>query len=229
MLISQKILSQYAQTIRQLSDAASEQMRLLLSEFDHIEDLTYVERVAVLQTAHALATSYGEGAAAESCRMYDDIAEMSGVYVAPAEMAETATFDEVAKSVNGTRKTGNVDTCANSVGRLVKMTGCDTMLRNCIRDGAYTAWIPQGQETCAFCIMLAGRGWMKASKDMIKNGHAEHIHPNCDCIYAVSFDTSTRYEGYDPSAYKRIYDDAEGANWKEKLNDMRRNGWTDAI
>jgi hypothetical protein len=110
---------------------------------------------------------------------------------------------------------------ANAIGRLVKQTGADTTLKNALRDGAEFAWIPSG-DTCAFCITLASRGWQKASKAAIKGGHAEHIHANCDCTYAIRFDSSTNVRGYDPDKYREMYDDADGSSPKPKINAMRR-------
>ena len=70
--------------------------------------------------------------------------------------------------------------------------------------------------------MLASNGWQKASKKALKGGHAEHIHANCDCTYAIRFNEKTNYAGYDPDKYREIYDGAEGNTWQEKLNYMRR-------
>jgi hypothetical protein len=73
-----------------------------------------------------------------------------------------------------------------------------------------------------FCLTLASRGWQEASKKAIKNGHAEHIHANCDCTYAVRFDKNTTVEGYEPEKYLEIYENAEGDTPEEKINSMRR-------
>ena len=71
--------------------------------------------------------------------------------------------------------------------------------------------------------MLASRGWQKAGKRTLKNGHAEHIHANCDCEYAVRFNASTTVAGYDPAQYLAAYRGAEGRNtYQEKLNALRR-------
>ena len=77
-------------------------------------------------------------------------------------------------------------------------------------------------DTCAFCITLASRGWQSASKQAIKNGHAEHIHANCDCTYAVRFGHDVDVEGYNPSAYYKMYQNADGGSPKAKINAMRR-------
>ena len=109
----------------------------------------------------------------------------------------------------------------DTVSRLVKQAGADTMLQNAKRDGAEFAWVPRG-DTCAFCLMLASNGWQHQSRNAMKNGHASHIHANCDCNYVVRFDGKSSVEGYDPDEYLAMYENAEGATWKEKVNSMRR-------
>lgn len=177
--------------------------------------------------AFALAQKYGESAAALSCEMYESVAAASGTAIQTAEPAELPTYGEVAKTVNGMIKQNQgSEAMGAAVGRLVKRTGVDTTIRNAIRDGAEWAWIPHG-ETCSFCLMLASNGWQKASKKALKGGHAEHIHANCDCTYAVRFDNDTRYAGYDPQKYREMYDSAGGSTWKEKLNSMRREDYAE--
>jgi uncharacterized protein VirK/YbjX len=55
----------------------------------------------------------------------------------------------------------------------------------------------------------------------IKNGHAEHIHGNCDCAYAVRFNSKTNYAGYDPDKYLAMYNSTSGTP-TQKINAMRR-------
>ncbi len=171
--------------------------------------------------AYGISSKYGEGAAALACEMYDAIGIASGQILPPAEPADLPDMDEVAKTVRGTAKTGNPKNVSRSVGRLVKRTGADTTLKNAIRDGAEFAWIPNG-DTCAFCITLASRGWQKASASALKGGHADHIHANCDCTYAVSFNGKPAYSNYDPERYLDMYENAEGSSSKDKINSLRR-------
>lgn len=179
-------------------------------------------RKAAIDYAYALATRYGESAAAASCEMYDAVVEASGLALAAAEPAATAAYGEVAKAINGLIKQNMAnDVIGESIGRLVKRAGADTTLKNAKRDGAEFAWIPHG-DTCSFCLMLASNGWQKASSKTIKGDHAEHIHANCDCTFAIRFDGSSRVGGYDPDKYLAMYDNANGNTWKEKLNSMRR-------
>lgn len=182
---------------------------------------SYADRQKLIEYAYLTAIKYGEGAAALACAMYDAIAAGSAASVPAAVPAAMPTVDEVAKAVNGTMKTGNANIVADSVGRIVKQTGVDTTMKNALRDGAEWAWIPSG-DTCAFCITLASRGWQRASRAAIKGGHAEHIHANCDCTYAVRFDRSTDVVGYHPEEYLRMYEKADGRTPKDKINAMRR-------
>ena len=132
-----------------------------------------------------------------------------------AEPAATASYVEVARMVSAT-KDQNPANLPNGVSRLVKRAGADTTLKNVIRDGAEWAWVPHG-DTCPFCITLASNGWQKASKKLLKGGHAEHIHAKCDCEFAVRFRSDTTVAGYDPDKYYRQYREAGG-----DINKMRR-------
>lgn len=178
---------------------------------------------ALIRYAYRIATKYGEASAALSAAMYDAIAELSGKAYEPAELADTATYEETAVAVNGTlKKSQNYVMLAGAVSRLVKLAGADTILRNAKRDGAQYAWIPLG-DTCAYCLMLAAKGWRDDYGD---DDHAEHIHSNCNCTYSVRFTPQGGVEGYAPEKYKRIYLnadlDGQAPTEENRLNAMRR-------
>lgn len=223
--ITAKAWNNYISTLRRLSDRATKEMLSMVTKLNNQYNegiITLAEyEDAAIDFAYALATKYGEGAGAMACEMYDAIAELQGANVASAVPAPTATMAETAKAVKGTMKTGNPSIVADATGRLVKMVSADTMQQNALRDGAEWAWIPQG-DTCAFCIALASRGWQRASRKAIKNGHAEHIHANCDCTYAVRFSDGLDVEGYRPQEYLNMYQDAGGNTPTQRINAMRR-------
>ena len=223
--ITTRAWNNYIGSLRRVSERASKEMLAMVMKLSnqYSEGIITLEEYenAVIDYAYALATKYGEAAGAAACEMYDAIAELQGANVPPAVPAETATMAETAKAVKGTMKTGNVNIVADATGRLVKLVGVDTMQQNALRDGAEWAWIPMG-DTCAFCLTLASRGWQKASKNAIKNGHAEHVHANCDCTYAVRFNDSLNVQGYDPDKYLDMYYDADGSTPQERINALRR-------
>lgn len=228
--ITTRAWNNYISSLRRVSERASKEMLAMVTKLSnqYTEGIITLEEYenAAIDYAYALATKYGEAAGAAACEMYDAIAELQGANVPPAVPAATAAMDETAKAVVGTMKTGNVNIVADATGRLVKLVGVDTMQQNALRDGAEWAWIPMG-DTCAFCLTLASRGWQKASKNAIRNGHAEHVHANCDCTYAVRFDDSLDVEGYDPQKYRDMYYDTGESTPQARINALRREFYAD--
>lgn len=234
MVITQSEWDNYIRLLRQVNERAAMDivgyMRNHLlhdATSNNITLLTDEQRKELIDYAYGIVQKYGEASAALSAEMYDAVAVLEGRYIAPAEMAELANYGDVAKAIDGTLKTSqNINEIASAATRWVKMAGADTTLHNAIRDGAECAWVPQGM-TCAFCLVLASRGWQRATKKTLKNGHAEHIHSNCDCQYAVRYDSRTDVEGYDPNAYLSMYRHAEGRTPQERINSMRRTAYAD--
>lgn len=209
MQISAKTWNEYITRLSRLNQKAGQLMR------DYIDAHGTADTDDLVAYAYGLVTKYGEGSAELACQMYEALAEAQGVYVPAAEPAATASYGEVARMVSAT-KDQNPANLPNGVSRLVKRAGADTTLKNAIRDGAEWAWVPHG-DTCPFCITLASNGWQKASKKLLKGGHAEHIHAHCDCEFAVRFHSDTTVAGYDPDKYYRQYREA-GSD----VNKMRR-------
>lgn len=96
----------------------------------------------------------------------------------------------------------------------IKRAAGNSMFENGMRDPLKPrfARVPTGVETCAFCIMLASRGFVYHSFKTA--GGLEHYHPSCDCRIVCGWDTypngtsrrlsaSTEVEGYDVDA---LYD-----------------------
>ena len=209
MQITARTWNEYIARLSKLNEKAGQLMQ------EYVAAHGTEDGPALIAYAHALVTKYGEGSAELACQMYDALAEASKANLPAAEPAATANYGEVARMVNATKRQ-NPANLPNGVRRLVKRAGADTTLHNAIRDGAEWAWVPHG-DTCPFCIMLASNGWQKASAKLLKGGHAEHIHANCDCEFAVRFDGSTTVAGYDPEKYLRQYR-AAGSD----VNAMRR-------
>lgn len=209
MQITAKTWNEYITRLSRLNQKAGQLMR------QYIDTHGTGDADALITYAAALVTKYGEGSAELACQMYDALAEAANAGVPAAEPAEPADYGEVARMVNAT-KSQNPANLPNGVSRLVKRAGADTTLKNAVRDGAEWAWVPHG-DTCPFCITLASNGWQKASSKVLKGGHAEHIHANCDCEFAIRFDHNTTVAGYDPDKYLAQYNAAGG-----DINKMRR-------
>lgn len=214
MQITANAWNEYITRLSRLNQKAGQLMREYIGSHgtESTDDL--------IAYAYGLVTKYGEGSAELACQMYDALAEAANAGVPAAEPAEPADYGEVARMVNAT-KNQNPANLPNGVSRLVKRAGADTTLKNAVRDGAEWAWVPHG-DTCPFCITLASNGWQKASSKVLKGDHAEHIHANCDCEFAIRFDHNTTVAGYDPEKYLKQYRDAGG-----DINKMRRVNYAD--
>lgn len=223
MLVTANSWYNYRTKLSKINKTAAELMQKYV-----LENGFYVDE-SMIQYAYSLTSKYGEAAAELACQMHDEMVQywkshgdpaVSQSPIEEAEQADTLSFEELKNAIYSTARVSPT-LIPNVIERAVKLASADTTLKNAIRDGAEWAWIPSG-DTCPFCLMLAGNGWQPASKKMLKKGHAEHIHANCDCAFAIRFGENDGVEGYDPSVYKKMYDDAEGATPQEKLNAMRR-------
>lgn len=207
MFISQKDWTAYIKRLSRLNTKAAEDMAAYIEKYgtDNARGL--------VDYAYGLVSKYGEASAALSAEMYDVIAALEQGLLPAAEMAATASYGDVAKTMYGILKTSvNIDQLSGAVGRMVKQAGADTTLKNAIRDHAEYAWIPVG-DTCAFCIALASRGWESIPAASVEDGHAKHIHANCDCTYAVRFNQKSGVRGYDPDKYLDMYRDADTSSY----------------
>ena len=86
------------------------------------------------------------------------------------------------------------------------------------------ARVPQGR-TCAFCTMLASRGFAYWSEESA-GGRGNSYHHDCDCRIVPSWG-ETHIEGYDPARLKAMYQAAKqaagkGKGYKAVLEQMRR-------
>lgn len=207
MTISSRQWQAFIKRLADINAAAGAKLRQYIARYG-MEDTE-----ALIRYAYALATQYGEAGAALAADMYDAIAGLSGVSVPPAAVAPTAAYGDTAAAMYATTATGSPEQVAAALERLVKLPAADTMLQNAIRDRGEFAWIPSG-DTCAFCLALASWGWRDASPKILKGGHAEHIHGNCDCMFAIRFDHFTDVEGFnDGEQYKQMYKNVPLDEW----------------
>ncbi len=210
MQISAADWNRYINRLAKVNEAAANQMREYIRRHgtDNVD--------ALIQMANAIATKYGEAAAAVTCDMYDAIAEAQGAELAPAVPAMTPSIEETGNVVRSAMRRAPA-ILADEIGKLVKKTSTRTMRKNAARDDALMALVPRG-DGCPFCKMLGSRGWepARASKSF-----EAHLHSNCRCEYVVRFGDDLEVEGYDPDALYEEFQQYEGS-WDEKMKAMRQ-------
>lgn len=214
MQITKAAWNKYIKLLSQIDKRAGVEMARYISE-NGLDDTQ-----KLIDYAIALVNKYGEASATLAAQVYDEMAEMAKANVPAAVPAQVAASSDIAKAINGNRHSAPV--MEQVVSRFVKQAAADTTLQNARRDGAEFAWIPSG-DSCAFCITLASNGWQRASKRVMKGDHAAHIHANCDCNFAIRFNTNTTVEGYNPNLYLEQYENADGNTPDEKIKALRRS------
>lgn len=223
--ITRKSWSAYSRRLAAQRNKAKREMAEWMDGYEPGTDFNRVYRQAVRTSMRN-----GAAAAAIACEMYEQVAEGFGRDV-PRAIASTAieTGHLQAAITAGSQMLakGDAEGFANAVARAVgdevKRCASDTIRKNAARDHAEFAWIPGGAETCAFCITVASNGWVRASKAVAEGNHADHLHDNCMCEFAVRFGEDGNVAGYDPSKYDRMYRDADGGTSKDKINSIRRD------
>ena len=93
---------------------------------------------------------------------------------------------------------------------LVKQPARDLMEHSSTASGVAWARIPSGKTTCAFCLMLAGRGAVYHTAEKAGDlGNKFHAH--CDCQIVPIKDPSDWPEHYDPKPLEDLYYQAREA------------------
>ncbi|GAB3292985.1 VG15 protein [Pseudoclavibacter terrae] len=162
---------------------------------------------------------YGNAVAVAAAEWYEDVRRSSigGTY--RAQLGPTAPLDKVEASTrfaaghlftDTPEKTGAV--LSGAVQRYVAYAGRSTVARNSQIDRRRPrfARVPKGATTCAWCSMLASRGFVYNSRESA--GPGDDFHDDCNCQIVPSFDAGeVHFDGYDPDLMYDRYQAARAA------------------
>ena len=190
-------------------------------------------RKAMADFVPKLVSSYGDLAAEAAAQWYADLRPGKDDFT--AELADPVTEDDVIRDTHealgslGTSAIEDVQgNLAGAVQRQIAYMARATIARNIRRDPKHPrfARVPRGARTCAFCTMLASRGWVYWSKETA--GLAHRFHRDCDCQIVPEWKRGEiHFAGYDPDKMFEQYAgsvDVVGSSFDTKaiLADMRR-------
>nr|WP_161924167.1 hypothetical protein [Actinomyces sp. 432] len=174
-------------------------------------------RDALLEVFPALCQQYGDVVATAAAEWYEQAraAEIGETYEAVlAEPVPLARLEGSARAAAHYVYAGDLDLARTmlqgSLQRYVMDQGRGTITRNAARDKACYKWarVPSGPSTCAWCAMLASRGWVYASAESA-GGDGNRYHDHCDCQIVPSWKAKApSIAGYDPDGLKAKYDEA---------------------
>lgn len=181
-----------------------------LTSFFASLDLTRPEaaRNALLEIVPILAREYGNIASIAAAEWYEDI--RPGAWNArTTEGFPRAGIEQGTRFHAGALFDADPEqTLRGLSGAMQRYVGCstrETIARNVQLDPLRPrfARVPSGAQTCAWCGILASRGFVYVSRETagILEGH---FHDDCDCQIVAEFDSGPAFiEGYDPD---RLYD-----------------------
>lgn len=238
-MITAEQLAAYVAKTRRLQDECSEKVLAACRSVDLSDAETLPQALEALRRRlPGIVSAYGDAAGVLASDWFAMLAEDAGL-----DVAATKDAPELLAKVNRNSVAANVDaaaadatigrfvdadriaeTLASEAARHVKRAQNRTMANRSKATPCEWAWVPNGAETCAFCIALASNGWQRSNERAV-GGFADHVHAHCDCSIQVRFD-GRGIPGYDPDALYERYRDADGATSKEKLNAMRRDDYS---
>lgn len=169
---------------------------------------------------------YGDVAATLAADRFEEITGRAAILAAPLpdEQANARMRYAVTPLFGGAGDEAALALLAQAGDELIKRPGRQTMLDSAQSHRLRVARVPTGSETCAWCLMLASRGFDYVSKDTAMAAS----HGGCDCRIALEDEDTP---GYDPAALYAIYDAAANSvdgkwrtNPKAILAAMRERG-----
>ncbi|MDR1033594.1 MAG: hypothetical protein LBL41_02340 [Bifidobacteriaceae bacterium] len=108
-------------------------------------------------------------------------------------------FDEAMSKVGTNRQLIDL---RSAMLRYVRCRANDETIRYSEKAGNVFARKVRGGITCAFCTMLAGRGFIYSTR--AKAGAFNSYHRGCDCLVISRKDAKTKFKDYDPEYYRKI-------------------------
>lgn len=216
--LPREVVDAYTERLDALSEAARRVVAAQLAaiEYEDVADL----REQVIAILEPVCAASSEAAAAYAAEFYDEVrAAQAGVPLGAEavsahlpEATEGAVRSIVQIVVDGKPWEQFARAVEDRADYEVKASAGECVKANAARDPLRPRWarVPDGSETCPFCIMLASRGFVYASeKTASEKEGGGHYHPNCDCRIVPGFD-GMEVEGYDPDELYRRWKAAEG-------------------
>lgn len=217
MQISRRELEEYARTIDQIGSNARASLELRLGEIltsfrpDMPENEWKALREELMDALFDTRSYWADVAAAAAAEFYDGtVGARGGLSRAQLHaVTDRKKTDDCVRSLAKYLFDGDhlkfISKVCDNAEHHVKFAANDTILFNSARDGkkgVRYARVPTSANPCAFCVMLAGRGFVYHTKKTA--GEYSHYHIHCRCKVIAGFDGDT-VEGYDPEKYQEIY------------------------
>ena len=182
-------------------------------------------RETIMDFAEGLIREYGGAAAlnaADFFEMQTGIANALASESIDLKSLDTSLRYAISQARYDALEKSPLSAVNQNIARQTKNYAHKTMVDNAKKNHTMFARVPTGAHTCAFCRMLASRGFVYYSKQSA--GEMMQFHNDCDCHVVAGVDG---VEGYDPEELYRDYKDArenaENGDYKSVLAQMRKD------
>lgn len=187
-------------------------------------------REAMLAGFPVLVERYGDVAAAAAAEFYEEAraAAIGGNY--QALLSAVGDVEELRRlllwGMQSLPETGVTQSVSSKLGGILQQQvvnrSRDTILLNVKKDPEKPRWarVPTGAKTCAFCMLLASRGFEYSTRE---SAGSNKFHTHCDCAIVPGWGENPRVRGYKPEKFKKVYEaSVVSGDLKETLSNMRK-------
>ena len=187
-------------------------------------------RELLLESFPALVERYGDVAAAAAAEFYEEAraAAIGGNY--QALLSAVGDVEELRRlllwGMQSLPETGVTQSVSSKLGGILQQQvvnrSRDTILLNVKKDPEKPRWarVPTGAKTCAFCMLLASRGFEYSTRE---SAGSNKFHAHCDCAIVPGWGENPRVRGYKPEKFKKVYEaSVVSGDLKETLSNMRK-------
>lgn len=188
----------YRESLEAIRRTAQEQLRALVPEGATPEQARLAVE-AVSEQVRALASVYGDAASYVAAELLErETGSAGGMLPLDQFEALDGSVRYAARHLFGDDPDPGAFAAyvAGALGKAIWDRANATMGQG--RAGVRYARVPTGRETCAFCLMLAGRGYVYSSAEL-----ASHSHAGCDCVVVPV--SKGGIGGYDYGPYSEMY------------------------
>lgn len=196
-------VSAYARSQVLIREAAERELRRVLDRIDMSDPAQM--RDVLLEVVPALVDKYGTTAASIAAEFFEDLLDSPAVLADP--VAAAAIEASVRWGVDPAFRQGAtgaaVDHVTGAMHRHVLQQGRDTLDAS-VRStrGVSYARVLNGSGDCAFCRMLASRGFVYGTKSDAGEGNKFHSHCDCQIVPGRSDDDHPN-----PKQLEELYDE----------------------
>lgn len=230
MMLSSREFENYGRITISLANEASEKFNQFLKNLNVKDHNYWPYKEVIFDVAEGLIRQYGGAASLNAAEFFE---RQTGIDNALA--SEWINLDSLDQSIRYAIATVRHDSLSDTplpevnknISRQTKNHAHQTMIDNARKNKVKFARVPTGTKTCAFCMMLASRGFVYVSKQTA--GEMMQFHNDCDCQIIAGVED---VEGYDPESLqdqylesrKRVEEADKDANTtKDILAQMRKD------